>query len=487
MMSGNLSHSVTQSGFWFFSLRILSRGLGFIRTIILARLLMPVDFGVIGIAMTVIATVELLSQTGFHAALVQKQDCSRVHLDTAWTVLVIRGLGLFVILFLASPFIAHFFSIPDISLVVKVIAVSVIFSGFRNIGIVSFNKNLRYDKYFAYELSGVLVDLIVSVGLAFLLKNVWAIVWGGFAGNLARLLMSYQLSDYRPKFLLDRASFRDLFSFGKWLFITGVVSSLLTQADNMTVGKLLGPAALGFYQMAMLISYLSSSEISAVIANITLPAYSLMQEDLKRIKLAYLDVLRFTIFLSLPISALIFVLSTESVTLFLGKDWLPAASCMQILALSGIFMSITSLGMPVYSARGVPKVETYLQSINLVVLLTLIYPLTKLYGINGSAMAILTGNATVMLLSIWYVSRLTETTVRSILGIIAFPAVNAGVMMLSIYSVKRLIPWDGFSQFVLCLVVAVITYLLLSILLDRITGFGIVPLLKEKAKSLIVQ
>jgi hypothetical protein len=102
-------------------------------------------------------------------------------------------------------------------------------------------------------------------------------------------------------------------------------------------------------------------------------------------------------------------------------------------------------------------------------------------------MAILAGNATVMLLSIWYVSRLTETTVRNTLGIIAFPVINAGVMMLSIHSVKRLIPLDGSAQFVLCLIVAMITYLLLSILLDRITGFGIVRLLKEKAQSIIVQ
>ncbi|MDQ5985429.1 MAG: hypothetical protein CSYNP_01139 [Syntrophus sp. SKADARSKE-3] len=483
MTSNNLSHSVARSGFWLFSLRIISRGLGFVRTIILARLLMPMDFGLIGIAMTVLVTLDLLSQTGFQTALIQRQESSRSHMDTAWTLLVIRGLVLFVIVFFLAPFIATFFNAPDINLIVKVIAISIILSGFRNIGIIYFYKDLQYDKHFKYEISGALTDLIISIVLAFILKNVWAIVWGGFAGNMMRLIMSYVLSDYRPKFMIDRISLQDLFSFGKWILISGIVYSLLTQADSMTIGKLIGPAALGFYQMAMLIAYLPSSEISTVASHITLPAYSIMKDDLRRIKSAYLDVLRFTTFLSLPIGALIFILSPEFITLFLGNHWLPAVSCMQILVFSGTLISISSISMPIFSARGIPKIETYLQTGNLFILLMLLYPLTTYHGINGTAVANLGGNVTVMLISIYYVAHLTGSTLKEILIIIAFPLINTALMMVSVYSIKLIVPLDGFLQFFLGIIVASIVYLLSTVMLDKMTGYGIVLLLKEKTRG----
>jgi O-antigen/teichoic acid export membrane protein len=487
MQDNILSGKVARGGLWLFTLRFVSRGLGFFRTIILARLLTPADFGLIGIAMTVIVTLDFLSQTGFQTALIQKKDCSRAHMDTAWTLLVVRGTVLFFIVIFISPFVAKFFNTPNIDLVIKVIAISVIFSGFRNIGIISFYKDLRYDRHFKFEICGALIDLVISVGLAFLLRNVWAIIWGGFAGNLMRLMMSYLLSDYRPKFSINPASFRELFSFGKWILISGIVYAMLTQADSMTIGKLLGPAALGFYQMAMLIAYLPSSEISTVAAQITLPAYSIMQNDLQRLKFAYLDVLRFATFLSLPIGALIFILSPEFIILFLGENWLPAVTCTKMLVFSGTLISITSIAMPIFSAKGIPKIETYLQTGNLLILLVLLYPLTIYYGINGTALAILAGNVTVMVISLYYVAHLTGATIRSILSIITFTFVNVAIMTLSVYGIKHLVPWDGFLQFFLCIFVALAVYLLSTVILDKITGYGIVLLIKEKTRVFLEQ
>ncbi|MBW1612839.1 MAG: oligosaccharide flippase family protein [Deltaproteobacteria bacterium] len=108
--SETLSKKVVKGGIWVFALRITSRGLGFIRTIILARLLAPSDFGLLGIAMLAIATLETFSQTGFQAALIQKKDDVESYLDTAWTVSAIRGIVLFLILFFCAPIVAKFFN-----------------------------------------------------------------------------------------------------------------------------------------------------------------------------------------------------------------------------------------------------------------------------------------------------------------------------------------------------------------------------------------
>jgi O-antigen/teichoic acid export membrane protein len=191
--SVSLSKKVVQGGLWIFALRILNRGLGFIRTIVLVRLLAPEDFGLLGIGMLSIATIETFSQTGFSHALIQKRENIDSYLDTAWTFSAIRSIVLFLILFVSAPLIAKFFNSNQAASVIRVIAFSTLITGFRNIGVLFFFKKLEFSKQFIYELSGTLFDLSVAITLAFMLRNVWALIWGGLAGNLIRL------RNYDPK------------------------------------------------------------------------------------------------------------------------------------------------------------------------------------------------------------------------------------------------------------------------------------------------
>ncbi len=159
----SLSKKVIRGGIWVFGLRFTNRGLGFIRTIILARLLSPSDFGLLGIAMLAASTLDAFSQTGFQSALIQKKDDVMAYLDVAWTTLAIRGVFLFSVLFLTAPVIAKFFNSTQAELVIMVIAVNMLISGFGNIGIVFFQKELEFNKQFAYEFSATIVDLLVSI------------------------------------------------------------------------------------------------------------------------------------------------------------------------------------------------------------------------------------------------------------------------------------------------------------------------------------
>jgi O-antigen/teichoic acid export membrane protein len=486
MQESVLSQKVARGGIWLFSLRFITRGLGFVRTIILARLLMPADFGLVGIALLVISTLDFLSQTGFQSALVQKKECSRAYMDAAWTLLGIRGLVLFLVLFFSAPLISRFFNMPALDLIIRVIAISVVLAGFRNIGIVFFQKELHFNKHFKYEVSGSLVDIIISISLAFLLRNVWAIVWGGLAGNMTRLVVSYWISDYRPRIAFEWLKLRELFSFGKWILGTGIIYSLLVQVDSFTIGKVLGPSDIGYYQMAFLIAFLPSSEISYVVSQLTFPAYSDIQDDPQRMKSAYIDVLRFTSLVSIPLGALIFIVAPEFTELFLGTKWLPAVFCMQILVFSGILMSIASTNLPVFSARGNPEYETYLQMCNLVVLIALVYPLTKFYGIYGTAAALLTANITFTGLSMYTVTKVLDFRRTALAKILAFPLGNAVLMGVTLLAVKHFTAdFTVPVQFVVLVVSALLSYSAFSIVVDKLTGFGMMPLVKKKWNMIV--
>ncbi len=481
MQTSVLSEKVARGGFWLFAQRFLSRGLGFLRTIILARLLMPADFGLVGVALLAISTLDFLSQTGFHPALVQKKDCSRSHMDTAWTVMGIRGLVLFMILFLSAPMISRFFDMPALDLLIRVISISVVLMGFRNVGIVLFQKDLQFEKQFKYQISGTLVDIIVSIYLAFYLRNVWALVWGGLAGNITRFCMSYWLSGYRPRIAVDWSKLKDLFLFGKWVLGVGIIYSLLIQVDSFSIGKILGPAELGYYQMAFLFASLPSSEISYVVTQVTFPAYTAIQDDPKRLRAAYIDVLRLTSLVSIPLGALIFVVAPEFTALFLGKKWEPIVICMQILVFSGISTSISSTSMPVFSAKGKPKYETYLQACTLTILIILVFPLTKLYGIHGTSIALLAAHITLTSLTLYVVGKLIDCQHIILFKILMFPFGTAVFMGMVVFYLKHLTAGCAEAvQFAILVSAAILSYGTLVLAIDKIMGYGIIPLLKQK-------
>lgn len=466
-ISDRLSTRVVRSGLWVFALRIINRGLGFIRTIILARLLAPEDFGLLGIAMLSISTLETFSQTGFQAALVQKKENVESYLNTAWTVSAIRGGILFGLLFFSSPLVARFFSSPQATLVIRVIAVSTLLTGCRNIGIVFFQKELEFNKQFFYEFSATLVDLTVAITLAFLLKNVWALVWGGLAANLTRLFMSYRLHSYRPRVRMYKEKFLELFGFGKWVTVAGIVVFLITQGDDIFVGKILGVTALGFYQMAYLISNLPATEITHVISKVTFPAYSKLQDDISQLKDGYFRVLQLTVFLSIPAAGAIFVLAQPFTAVFLGQKWLPMVSALQVLCFFGVTRSFGATMGPILYATGRPQVQTKVSAIQLAFLAIIIYPLTISLQILGASLAVLVSN----LLGFILITRETKTILNFRYGemctVLAVPLGSyLGIFILLFLLTTLMLPQSNIISLLLILLLTTILYFVIMYLWD---------------------
>ncbi|MBW2032851.1 MAG: lipopolysaccharide biosynthesis protein [Deltaproteobacteria bacterium] len=480
----SLSKKVVRGGIWVFALRITNRGLGFIRTIILARLLAPEDFGLLGIAMLAISTLETFSQTGFQAALIQKKDNVESYLDTAWTVSAMRGIVLFLVLFLSAPIVAKFFNSPQATLVIKVIAVSTLLSGFRNIGILFFQRELEFNKQFIYELSATLVDLTVAITLAFMLRNVWALVWGGLAANFVRLFMSYILHPYRPHARFDKGEFKELFGFGKWVLGSSILIFLITQGDDIFVGKMLGVTALGFYQMAYLISNLPATEITHVISQVTFPAYSKLQEDLPKLREAYLDVLQLTAFISIPLAGGIFILAPDFTQTFLGDKWMPMVPAIQMLVLAGLVRSIAATTGPIFHGIGKPRIDTIWQVIRLIVLIALIYPFTMRWGILGASISVLFSILVSTLGFSFMVIKITKCELKNFGKMIVLPLFYSMIMIVVVVVLKSSMQPIGVFELFFLIGVGVISYFFVTFLFDGLLNYGIKEIIKRRLGSL---
>lgn len=481
--SESLSQRAIKGGFWVFSIRLADQILFLIRITVLARLLSPHDFGLMGIAMLTMAVIETFSQTGFQAALIQKKERTQDYLDSAWTILIIRGFLLFIIISVAAPHVATFFNSPESKLIIQVFGLAILFRAFTNIGVIYFQKELEFSRQFLYELSGILTHFVVMIVLAVILRNAWALVLGFLAKNFIQFIVSYIIHPYRPRFHIEMKKVRELFSFGKWVLGSSVLVFLVTQGDDIFVGKILGATMLGFYQLAYKISNTPTTEISHVIAQVTFPTYSKLQDDPLRIKEAYLRVLQLTSFLAFPLAGLIFVLTPEFVLVFLGEKWTPMVPAMQALALAALVRALVGTTGPLFHGTGKPKVETFWEMVRLGLLVILIYPLTMKWGILGTSVAVLVSLFFSNIGFSWNAIKIAQISIKNYMKIVSIPMTSIFLSVLCLFMMKKIIH-GGIVGFLILGCTGIVLYTILVYILDKLFGCKIFLLAKQSLSML---
>ncbi len=474
----NLSQRAVVSGFWVLLLKAVQQLFNSVRLVILARLLSPQDFGLMGIALLSMTTLETLSQTGFQQALIQKKCNIKPYLDSAWTVLILRSLILFTTLYLIAPYTAIFFGIPEAKPMIQVIGFSTILQAFTNIGIIHFQKELEFDKQFIYQLSGILTDFVVAITATLIFRNVWALVFGLLAGNATMLITSYLIHPYRPRLRFDIDKTKELFGYGKWVSGSNILIFLVTQGDNIVVGKLLGTASLGFYQMAYTISNLPATEITHVISQVTFPIYSKLQDDISKLREAYLRVLQLTAFISFPIAGLIFVLAHDFTMMFLGDKWMPIIPIIKFLILSGLIRSIQATSGPVFHAVGKTKTDTKVQIIRFVAITIFIYPLISRFELIGVSLAVLISTLVAFIISILMIIKTIGLSARDLLYSIIHPFFCGLLTIFSLIHLKSLMH-TGMIDFIVISFIGIFLYIFLSIIIEKIFNYKIITNIKE--------
>lgn len=468
-----LSQKVVRSTFWVGTFKITERILRFVRTIIVARLLSPSDFGLFGLACLAMSILQTFSETGIKSALIQRKDNTEKFLDTAWTINLLRNATIFLLLFFGAPLIAKFFNNLSAIPLIRLVGLTLFTEGLTNIGTVYFIKELDFRKQFLLQISKTLTNILVTVPLAFVLKNAWALVWGYLTGNTISCIISYVIHPYRPKLQFDLPKAKELLHFGKWIFGSSILIFLITQGDDILVGKVLGLAALGFYQMAYAISNLPATEITHLISQVTFPAYSKLQDNIPKLREAYLKVLQVTAFISFPVAGLIFVLAPDFTKLFLGEKWMPMVAAMQVLCIFGLTRSFGATTGPLFQAVGKPIILTKLATIQLLMMVSMIYPLTKQYGIFGTAISVVIPNFITQIFSGICVLRILKCKHRLFLKPFLFPLGSVAMVffLLPVFINSGLS--TNVARFFNMILLSMVSYLGITYLFYRFFGYDV--------------
>ncbi len=481
-----MKDKVIKGVFWVFALKVVGYLFSFLRLTILARILLPSDFGLIGIALLTLSIIDTFSQVGFKQALIQKKEDVESYLDNAWSFLALRGIILYLIIYFFSFFSSYFFKSPQAVPIIRVMALSVILSGFTNIKLIYFQKEFEFKKQFYYELLGTIVDFTFSITLVFILRNVWALVLGSIAGNITRCILSFFIIPYRPRFSLDFEKIKELWDFGRWAMASNILIFFSTQGDDIFVGRFLGTTFLGLYQMAYRLSNMPATEITHTISAVSFPAYSKLQDEMERLKNAYLKIYQMTVFFSFYLTGLIFTLSDDFIRLFFTSKWEPAITAIKILSIEGLLRAIGATTGPIFYAIKKPKYETFWQFIRLLIIILLIYPFTSRYKIAGTSFVVL---LSVLVSTIGFVGmckKLIDFDVKKLIKISLFATISMILMYFSYILLLRFFRIQiSYIKFFLMAFIISLVYFISFVLFSRFMPTKQIKLIKEAINEFI--
>jgi len=468
----SLTKKVVRGAKWVFAGRIIARAVEFIKAIVLARLLVPEDFGLFGIVMLALMVSDVFSQTGFNAALIQRSDDAKAYLDTAWTVQIARGILLSLILFLSASFVGWFFHDQRIIKLLKVMSIAPLIQGFINIGVVYFQKELEFHKQFLYDTVSSVVSLLTGIILAFLLRSVWALIWSNISAVVTRFIMSYLIVQYRPKVRFIKSQAKELFRFGKWMSGYTILTLLLQQLDKFFIGKILGPVSLGVYQIAQRIADLPASQIAGAIVNLTLPAYAKIHLEKEKIRKAFLSLLEIVMSLVLPMVVFIFFAAPDIVYGLLGQKWADSIIPIKILSVASFFIALDSMSTPLFVGTGNPNIEFWKALFKVSVLIITIYPMILIWKVTGVCFSIVLSS--LVALPLWNkIKNIADIRLRDILFSFISPLILALSIYLSIFISHQIIQIVGLFSLIIMLLISIFMYLSVSLALFKIFRRGI--------------
>lgn len=422
-----IGRKMAKGAAWMVGFKLVERSIGMISTIILARILVPEDFGLIAMATAVIAVVEILQAFGFDVALIQNQQATREDYDTAWTLNILLAGGCALLLAAAAYPMSMFFGDPRVEFVIYWLGSGMLVQGLENIGIVAFRKELTLHKEFWFLLAKKLSAFAITVSCALLMRNYWALVIGMVSSRAIGVVLSYLVHPYRPALSLARAA--ALFHFSKWLLMANVIHIARSQAASIIVGRMESAHALGLFSISLEISYLPTSELSAPINRAVFPGYSILSRDTDALREGFRQVISLIVLVTLPAALGIAVVAEPLVLTLLGDKWADAVPLIQVLAFCGLVASLQSNLGYVFLAAGRARFVTGWSAALLLLQLPLVMVGALHYGVLGAATGLLASLIVPLPFVLVSLSRLIDLSLRDLHSITWRPLLSTAMMV----------------------------------------------------------
>jgi O-antigen/teichoic acid export membrane protein len=454
-MAENLKRKAASAMVWTALQKYSTMGIQFISGIILARLLTPYDYGCIGMLTFFMFMAEVFIDGGFGSALIQKKKPTQEDYSTIFFWNLFMALMMYAILFSSAPAIARFYNIPLLNDVLRVQGLVLFIQAFNIVQRNQLKKKLNFKILSIITITTSIISLVVTIIMAYHGFGVWALVTQNLITSAIPAIAFWFYVKWRPMFVFSWKSFKELFSFGSYMFLTHLVNTFCSRLQALLIGKLYSPATLGYYSKASATERLASHSISSVMTQVTYPLYVKVQDD-KQAMANMIKRLTMTIsYVTFPLMTILLIAAKPIFVLLYSDKWVQSVPYFQVLCVVGLSSCLQAVNTQPIAAIGKSKLMFLWTLGKRTVGLTFMVGGLFLYGMKGFLIGVIIYNWFCYLVNIGLVSKyIGYNWTKQLLDLVPVTLATITSAIVAVL-VAFLLKWglyaDGFVKIIICI------------------------------------
>lgn len=418
---------------WTFGMQFGNQLIGFIVSMILARILLPAEFGLIGMIAIFIAVGKSLMDAGLSQSLIRSQNSDQEDLSTVFFFNLAASFLIYILIYFSAPLIANFYNQPILINIIRIFCITFIISAFSSVQMARLTKRMDFKTQTLIGLPSTIVGGIVGIIMAYMGYGVWSLVWSSLISAFLGSLQLWIYSKWTPSFVFNIEKFKDHFNYGYKLTLSGLLDTIFNNIYLIIIGKFFSPAQVGFYTRAETMKQLPVTNISTALNKVTFPLFASIQDDDVRLKRVYKQLMQMVVFVIAPVLIFLGVLAEPTFRFLFTEKWLPAVPYFQILCVTGILYPIHAYNLNILKVKG--RSDLFLR---LEVIKKIIVVVTISFTIKFGIIALLYGQIFTSLVAFFinthytgkFINYKTLQQAKDIIPIIILSAFSGGAVFL---------------------------------------------------------
>ena len=484
MNQDTLRHKTIRALFWSFFETVGLHGIQFIISIILARLLLPEQYGLIAMLAIFMAIAQTFINSGFGQALIQRKNINHVDECSIFYFNILAGFLGAGLLCLAAPWIADFYNQPFLIPLTRALSLNLIINAFGLVQITLLTKHIDFKTQLKVSVIATVLSGTIGITMALNGFGVWSLVAQSLSSNLFRTVLLWFFTTWRPSLIFSLKALRDMFGFGSRFLASGLLDTVFRNIYLVVIGKLFSPAVLGFYSKAYKIQQLPTASFSSIISRVTFPVFSTIQDDSNRLKSGMRKALRTLAFVNFPLMIGLALVAKPLVMLLLTEKWAPCVPYLQLLCIVGLLYPLHVINLNILMAKGRSDLFFRLEVLKKI-LVVISIAVTYRWGIIAMIYGQIIVSVVAYYLNSYYTGKLIGYPLKEqVFDFVPYLALGI-VMGVAVYSVQ----WFAFSSNAVLLVsqvlVGVFFYTAMNCIFKTSAFVDTLEILRDKLKPII--